>query len=40
VGENNKLKNTRYLPSNCYSLNEKIICPNNSVQRGSFFPLS
>jgi len=40
--ENNKSKNTKYLPPNCYSLNDKIICPNNnnSVQIGSFLPLS
>ena len=34
--ENNKSKNTKYLPPNCYLLNDKIICPNNknSVQIG------
>lgn len=40
MGENNKSKNTKYLPADCYSLNEKIICPKNSVQMGSFLPLS
>jgi flagellar basal body-associated protein FliL len=40
VGENNKSKNTKSLAPDCNSLNEKIICPKNSVKMGSFLPLS